>query len=326
VSRQVVTEEYNLNDEDDGALLDVTTVYSGSEADGMRYRLASSSLAEISTDYLNYYAQTDSGIEVAAPLDVRDDRLSNEISVREHYRLPTFWKDGERALDGDAIDWVIDEPQTRLRTTPLELEYPVVVQHTILVKLPRVPDFELGRKTIETDAFLFTSTRQRKHNTITILFSYSSRAGFVAADEVEAHLRSLDKVQRSLRVWISKPRVLDGVSIPDLSWLLWVGGILFGATILVTAWNKGVIKWKRAAFQRKERGRLGETPRFAANLPTEAALESHLQKLRCVCGGVASDAFERREVLNYSGRPLSLITRRCSRCDQEIAFYYKLNG
>ncbi|HKE58678.1 MAG TPA: DUF3857 domain-containing protein, partial [Pyrinomonadaceae bacterium] len=65
--------------------LNVTTVYTGSDADSMRYDLSTQSLAELSKDYLNFYADTTPSIRADGLPVVDDDPLNNRLVIKERY-------------------------------------------------------------------------------------------------------------------------------------------------------------------------------------------------------------------------------------------------
>src|SRR5262249_16641657 len=65
--------------------LHVTTVYTGSDADSMRYDLSTQSLAELSRDYVNFYADLTPSIKTDGLPVVEDDPLNNKLVIKEKY-------------------------------------------------------------------------------------------------------------------------------------------------------------------------------------------------------------------------------------------------
>ena len=89
VLRSTVAEDFSFPDRPDGHLtLSVLSTYQGADADGMRARLASRSVSDLSDAYLKYYSKRYPGIESSAKLEIFDNRDGNIINVRESYQLP----------------------------------------------------------------------------------------------------------------------------------------------------------------------------------------------------------------------------------------------
>ena len=73
----------------------VTTTLEGERAEAMRNTLATTSFEEMQKSYLNFYAGYYSGLQIAEPMQVKDDERNNRIITIEHYRIPEFsnWSD-----------------------------------------------------------------------------------------------------------------------------------------------------------------------------------------------------------------------------------------
>ncbi len=69
-----VREVYKASSVNAPVSLSVTSTYRGADADSMRYRVANSSLAELSKQYLNYYANVNQSITTDGLPQVSDDR------------------------------------------------------------------------------------------------------------------------------------------------------------------------------------------------------------------------------------------------------------
>ena len=138
--------------------LDVRTTYRGFSADMMRDELGDGERGELQRRYLNFYANTYTGISVAAPFDVSDDTRANTVVVTEHYAVKDFWPADTRgarqaAFHVPEIDNELRAPAETIRSMPLSLHGPQSLREQVRVQLPQDwPDAKLDR-TVASDAF-----------------------------------------------------------------------------------------------------------------------------------------------------------------------------
>ncbi|WP_395541605.1 DUF3857 domain-containing protein [Neotabrizicola sp. sgz301269] len=71
-----------------GITVTVTSDYRGGAADAMRARWATTARNQITEDFFTYYATRYPGLDLAAPIEMQDDRAGNHLRMIEHYRLP----------------------------------------------------------------------------------------------------------------------------------------------------------------------------------------------------------------------------------------------
>jgi transglutaminase-like putative cysteine protease len=109
-----------------GAYFTVTTIWDGPAANSFRQRVGSAPLAQISEDYLDYYAHRYPGIRLLAPIAVEDDKSLNRMVVTERYLIPTtaLYADGLREdfeFSADDFASMLPDPQVKPRVAPMDL-------------------------------------------------------------------------------------------------------------------------------------------------------------------------------------------------------------
>ncbi|MCE3261437.1 MAG: hypothetical protein K0R43_516 [Pseudoduganella sp.] len=119
----------------------ITTVAYGVEADHVRAQFARRGLAEMQSQYVNYYARRYPEIKVAAPLTHLDDAKRNEFTTVESYEIPDFWnrpEPGKRRqgyIRSSELRTQLAAPDDLNRTAPLATRYPEDIEEITEVRL-----------------------------------------------------------------------------------------------------------------------------------------------------------------------------------------------
>ena len=151
-----VVEEFELPESDEvGLRLRSENTYRGAKADFIRGWIARSGTKALETGYLDYYAESYSGLREDSPLVIADDRESNVVVITASYQL-----DAEAYLSGgynkhlpvslDAIKNALPRPDESVRKAPLDLPFGVNAEHVIRVSKPgyRLPLAEDSSTTV----------------------------------------------------------------------------------------------------------------------------------------------------------------------------------
>lgn len=178
----------------------ISTVYRGSEANGMRRRLRRISAADLGDTYLNYYKGRYPGARSAGPPVIHDDPTANEITVNETYRIAHPFEaldSGRRRFDLTAE--VIDEyaPPVRhpSRKAPLSIDYPVNVAQQISVRLPTGFPVEDATVKIDNAAFHYDSQLTHDGNDVRFEMHYKTLTDEVPRDRLNRFIRQIDDVR-----------------------------------------------------------------------------------------------------------------------------------
>ncbi|MGX8011453.1 DUF3857 domain-containing transglutaminase family protein [Mesorhizobium sp. ORM8.1] len=195
-----VAEDFSFPDKPDGHLtLSVLSTYEGTDADGMRSRLASRSTTELSDGYLKYYAKRYPGIESAAKLDVFDNRDGNIINVRESYTLPAqalVANDLVKNFPIKAADLGTDlpTPTTVGRAAPVSLGSPVYRRHTISVSNLKARFSGEDMKNVVTPYLSLKSSWSNTASTFDVEWNFQTLAREVPAKAIGDYLKSVKDV------------------------------------------------------------------------------------------------------------------------------------
>lgn len=198
--------------------LDVVTVYRGDSANDSRDRFASTRLDDISRGYADFYRKRYGSLQASSPMQVRDDRDANTVTISEHYLLDSPFEDidaSTRALDvyADALSGPASLPKSMVRKGPLYLATPGEYRHRIDVSVPKGWDAEFGRESEEHKAAAFDYTREVEPRAggVTVDYRMHVREYEMPADDVSTELQALRKTSDSLsaRLSFSVPVHLD---------------------------------------------------------------------------------------------------------------------
>jgi hypothetical protein len=198
--------------------LDVVTVYRGASANANRDRFSSTQIGDLSRGYADFYRKRYGALQASSPLQVRDDRAANTVTVTEHYLLDSPFESvdaGTRALDvyADALSGPASLPKSMVRQGPLYLAVPGDYRHRVDVVVPQGWKPRFGRESEEHKAAAFDYTREVKPRADGVALDYRMhvRAYEVPAADVSAQLQELRKANDSLsaRLSFNVPAHLD---------------------------------------------------------------------------------------------------------------------
>lgn len=180
---------------------DVSTVYRGSEADGMRLKFRRTTAVELGQQYLNFYKRRYPGIRAARPPTIHDDPLANEITVDEAYRIVHPFeslRSGRRRfeVDSEVIDNYVAAPEQPARAAPLSLGYPVNAAQMITIRLPSYFPIKSDVVVIDHPAFHYQSRISHDGDDVLLEDSYRSLADAVPRDQLDGYLSKLDEVRQ----------------------------------------------------------------------------------------------------------------------------------
>ncbi len=201
IEEQIVTADYSSP-----ADWEIKTIFIGSEAEDMRYRLARDGIKKTEKKYLNYYAEKYPEIEKSSDLKIEDDTEKNQITIKEFYSVPGFWDQlntGEVGfnLDADYMGDYVKLPKTVKRFQPLKIYHPVSINHKVTLLLPEHLDWSKVASTenIDDDYVVFKSITSFDNRRFIFENSYKSKNGFISADKIPDHLELLKKIRSNLR-------------------------------------------------------------------------------------------------------------------------------
>lgn len=237
-----VHEKFTVGGREEPALLEVETVARGAAADYLREVFASRRLEEIEKDYLNYYADRYPSIATTGHLSVADEPDGDVFTTMEHYTIPGFWGDADvkgahvASFHPDVMGGELPTPRTKVRSTPMEVDYPRHVVQRITIDLPEPWTVKAEDTTVTTAAFSLRSKIDASAKTVSLFYEYRSRAAEVPARDMTKYNVDVLRIEDDLgyRLTWGAPGAESGTGSPDplapivigLSTLLFVAGAL----------------------------------------------------------------------------------------------------
>jgi hypothetical protein len=325
-----VRSEFKIGSNGEATLM-VTTTFSGEEADDMRSGIAAKSAKDMSRSYLNFYAQAFPDLSAAAPLDIKDDRSKNVITIRESYKIPKFWRDGERRLTPDVIWNYLEAPEVTQREAPLALDHPVWVRERLLVSLPFAASGSSEDERYGDAAASVHQVVEFKGPEVVATQEYRSLADEVPIEALSRHLQFLSDARKNAGVELS-----EGESEQDapaeagksreagtvrrrrpMSLLLAPMGL--GLLALVAFAARGARR--RSGGVKSNVSEPNAAPESAASLEAARAL---FTRAPCACGAsIAEDSVQFTKV-RLGGQLLHAARADCGDCSQRRHAYFCL--
>jgi hypothetical protein len=224
--------------------LEITTRFEGALADEMRPALAHGSAEQRQADCESYAARYYPGARSLAPVDVRDDRLSDVITMQERYRLASAFSPNdegilELALHADELYSYAEALGAGARQAPLALEYPIRVRQRVVARLPedwRVKDEAVA---IDNPAFRYRSKVDYADRTLTLDYDYEALAAHVAPEDIAQFEADRARVYADLGYKLTRkdpaPRGDGNLAVAPLPMLV----LIF--TLILALW--AAIRW-----------------------------------------------------------------------------------
>ncbi len=223
---------------------DVRTTYHGFAADRVRHDLGDGERGELQHRYVNFYASSYPGIQVAAPIEVQDDARANTVVVTEHYRIKDFWpvdaKGRQRAsFHVPEIDGELKVPEETIRTMPLAIAGPQSVHEQVRVRLPLAWPERKWDRAVVNDAFKLHKSVQVHGRDLTTDYLLEYGKDQVDANAVQAYAADINRAQGLLGDSLSTADA-DATIIGAGGALALKSGIGLVALLLAGWWGVGL--------------------------------------------------------------------------------------
>jgi hypothetical protein len=185
--------------------LEVTSTYSGRDADDMRAELAGQSLADVAKSHLNRYAADHPRIAALGAPSIEDDRLRNVIVLRERYAIRDLWTNGSWTYYPRAIEQHLTRPDTLVRSMPLAVDYPRNVSERLIVRGGANAKVEDDDSIVESPALHYEQHVARGTDLV-VTTTLRAMKDAVSVAEVPDHLAALNEMHDALAVTLEPAR------------------------------------------------------------------------------------------------------------------------
>ncbi len=193
--------------------MQVTTVYEGESADAMRDQLAGQSHDELQRRYLNFYATYYPEVAVQKAFTVSDDDAANRLTTTEFYTVGDRWKRDEDhkrwtlSIESPEIDTQMHTPETKVRTGPLALRYPLSITSTTEIRLHKDWSLDIKPGSVEDAAFKYSFDSSAAGSVVTMTEHLDLLADEVAPDRVADYVAHVRKLRDTLGLSLYMPDV-----------------------------------------------------------------------------------------------------------------------
>ncbi|HSE24619.1 MAG TPA: DUF3857 domain-containing transglutaminase family protein [Pyrinomonadaceae bacterium] len=309
--------------------LKVDTTYQGADADEVRYGLATESLADLSKEYLNYYADSMPSIKANGLPVVKDDPVKNTLVVTENYLVDDFWKDKNHTFLADKIYVELDKRGLSQRTTPLKVKFPLRVDQTIFVNLGSGYDFPSGEEVFSDDAMHFEARALKNGNHFALHCSLKTFADSVAVDKIQNHLRLLGEARQMSGFDLAQASATQRFSArTTVPLLLFLGFVLLGGGYVVIRLVRENSNGRAKNFAEKQKVNPGATAETALPITSNDQIEALSRQFACRCGATAYNPAQppTQERFSYDGEKLVGVRFVCGACGQTSDLYLRFQG
>jgi transglutaminase-like putative cysteine protease len=179
--------------------LEVTSTYTGGDADAMRAELSGQSLADVAKTHLNRYAADHPRIEALGAPSITDDRLRNVIVLRERYAIRDLWTNGSWTYYPRAIEQHLTRPDTLVRSMPLAVDYPRNVTERLIIRGGANAQVEDDDSVVDSPALHYEQHVARGGDLV-ITTTLRAVKDAVPVAEVPDHLAALNEMHDALAV------------------------------------------------------------------------------------------------------------------------------
>jgi hypothetical protein len=203
-SRGKVAVEETISTDNQRMTLQVTSTYSGHEADDIRSRLATESLADVAKAHLNRYAADHPRIEALGAPAITDDRLQNLVVLRERYTIHDLWRNGSWTYYPRAVEQHLTRPDTLVRSMPLAIDYPLDVTERLVIRGGASARVDDDNVVIDGPASHYEQHVANGRDLV-ITTTFRATHDAVAVTAVPDHLAALNEMRDGLDVTIEPP-------------------------------------------------------------------------------------------------------------------------
>lgn len=186
-SKNFIKEEFVIEKSGD-TRLKVTSLYTGTNADDIRYQFLTNSINDIQESYKKFYSKYSENIDVIDTISFNDNEASNEFTTIEYYLLNKFWKASDssksKIIEKTFLPYSLNEKfnygDEDKRNDPLRISFPLNTTHTITINK------EEGGWNIDEDLksennryFDYSFTTKLTGNTLNLIYNYVSKTGII---------------------------------------------------------------------------------------------------------------------------------------------------
>jgi hypothetical protein len=317
------TERYVVSSLTAPVALTVTTVYTGEDADEMRYFVSRTSPENLGKQYLNFYAEDSPQIEASGLPQIADDESTNTLTVTERYSIPDFWKNDVHQVNANRIVEEVGKPRVSKRSMPLRVRYPLNIRQRIEIEMPEPADAETDSRSFRDSAIAFEYSSEWSGKLLVLEYSLQTMQDHVPVKDVPGHLVTLSNIFDILGYDVPMHPSHERTDARN------------SAIALVSAAAIGVVGFAVVKIARRRRKtirrrqfvpRRGEGAASAIEVADTDAMRKHAELQSCYCGkrfDLDVDSVN-EEHLAYDGNRITVLRMNCGACKSDRDVYFRV--
>ena len=321
------------------ATLTVTTTARASEASALRRQVKSSTQEDLTK--LQRRTREDDLERKLTPVELTwtDDEGAETFVLKEKYETSDFFEENTHRFTAIAVARDLKRLDQQERSWPFSLWYPLRVREVIRYDAPEGTgggDYELTNRSLQHPSFELTVSQQASGRTLKLSWDLRTLKDRVLPAEVTSYRRATGEAWGLLSYTVRpNDSLLADLDLEsELSWadahpwvanLLALGltvgmmlGLVFAASSNARSW---VTKGRSRAQQKSAPGELASSPVKVRSLEAGIRLFTSMQCPRGHSWKVVSES----ETVRLGDEQITVLTRRCNRCDAREDRYVKLD-
>lgn len=207
-----VEEKVRIAAWDKPATLDVTMMWTGTAAEGLRVDFAEASDERVKRYLLKEYERRYPGYKLLDTVRIADDKQANQLFARFTLSVPSIpVSEAERwgvPFEANNIESALDQPDSAARRTPFALPYPMSYRYFLDVEFPGgvTAGEDPGKIEVRPPGLYFAYFISFRANRATAHMDLMVLRPQVEADEVRAYMKALQMLRRVSRdtLWLAK--------------------------------------------------------------------------------------------------------------------------
>ncbi|WP_068468322.1 DUF3857 domain-containing protein [Candidatus Protochlamydia phocaeensis] len=187
-----------------GAAVEVVSTYTGHEADYVRRRFKKRGEQKIAQDYEKFYSSLLGKLKQTHPLEVKDDRETNQFVTKESYYVDAFLEEDENqqlkfSLFPLNLSTYLNQTIDPTRQTPLSHLFPLDISDSYHFVKINGGDWSLQElhDTLSDEAFSFQVLAHAVRDVLTFDFAYHSYDDHVKPENLAKHRELMQQAQEN---------------------------------------------------------------------------------------------------------------------------------
>ncbi len=201
ISNIKIEEELDISSIAEDHSLVVKTTYFGNSADREKKNFQENSIDEISSGYIDYYAELYGDVSIADNLSYSQNDTLHTFTVFESYKIKNIWKKSPKStydLEADISNTLVSTfykvPDNKNRKMPYAITYPKILEVKTLLNLPDTWDKDNLLQKIEAPGIQARIKRKYKGKTCEFYFNLKTTKDQIEPGEIADYVEKVEQL------------------------------------------------------------------------------------------------------------------------------------